>query len=242
LALGRRGGGCVARIGLKGVRALIKAGPSILACVTGAGAARRSRARYGGGSGSQQRLLRDPGARGKSSGRRACAGGWPKGPAELGWSTGQRAAGRGAEQRRGCPATILGGGKGRSCQRARLDRETGRDAGDAVRAAAGAGVRARGVWERGEWPCGARGRWASTGESWAAGWTGLHARHGPERAWGEKGVRARTGGVRAAGVGRAREGRVAAGLRFAGLGYWVLGFLSFILLFSNSFSHSSSTI
>ena len=55
-------------------------------------------------------------------------------------------------------------------------------------------------------------------------------------------ARARTGGVRAAGVGRAREGRVAAGLRFAGLGYWVLGFLSFILLFSNSISHSSSTI
>ena len=39
----------------------------------------------------------------------------------------------------------MGGGKGRSCQRARLDRETGRDAGDAVRAAAGAGVRARGA-------------------------------------------------------------------------------------------------
>ena len=33
-----------------------------------------------------------------------------------------------------------------------------------MRAAAGAGVRARGVWERGEWPCGARGRWASAGE------------------------------------------------------------------------------
>ena len=70
-------------------------------------------------------------------------------PAELGWSMGQQAAGRGAEQRCGCPATILGGGKGTSCQRARLDRETGRDAGDAVRAAAGTGVRARGVWERG---------------------------------------------------------------------------------------------
>ena len=47
------------------MRALIKASPSILACVTGAGAAQRSRARYGGGSGSQQWLLRDPGARGE---------------------------------------------------------------------------------------------------------------------------------------------------------------------------------
>ena len=54
------------------------------------------------------------------------------------------AAGRGAGGA-GSPATILGGGRGRSCQRARLDRETGRDAGDAVRAAAGAGVRARGA-------------------------------------------------------------------------------------------------
>ena len=44
---------------------------------------------------------------------------------------------------------------------------------------------------------------------------------------------------RAGLLGRGEKG---AGLRFAGLGYWVLGFLSFILLFSNSISHSSSTI
>ena len=44
---------------------------------------------------------------------------------------------------------------------------------------------------------------------------------------------------RAGLLGRGEKG---AGLRFAGLGYWVLGFLSFILIFSNSISHSSSTI
>ena len=64
------------------------------------------------------------------------------GPQRSGMTHG--AAGHGAGGA-GSPATILGGGRGRSCQRARLDRETGRDAGDAVRAAVGAGVRARGA-------------------------------------------------------------------------------------------------
>ena len=40
VALGCRSGGGVARVGLQGVRAPIKAGPSILACVLGAGVAR----------------------------------------------------------------------------------------------------------------------------------------------------------------------------------------------------------
>ena len=136
---------------------------------------------------------------------------------------------------------ILGGGRGRSCQRARLDRETGRDAGDAVRAAAGAGVRARGVWERGvrcEWGrravCDA---WAERGVRRRAGGSGpsgalaLSAWRETGRALGSRGwKRARErGGSWAAGEG-------IRGLR-AGL-VWVLGCYGFGFSFSNSNSIS----
>ena len=60
------------------------------------------------------------------------------GPAWSGMTHG--AAGRGTGGA-GSPATILGGGRGRSCQRARLDRETGRDAGDVVAAGLACGRR-----------------------------------------------------------------------------------------------------
>ena len=84
------------------MRALIKAGPSILACVTGAGAAQRSRARYGGGSGSQQRLLRDPGARGKIFWKEGVRGRLAKGSCRARVVHGAEGSGsrRGAEARR----------------------------------------------------------------------------------------------------------------------------------------------
>jgi hypothetical protein len=44
VALGCRGGGGVARVGLQGVRAPIEVGPSILTCVPDAGVVQRSRA------------------------------------------------------------------------------------------------------------------------------------------------------------------------------------------------------
>ena len=111
VALGCRGGGGVARVGLQGVRAPIKASPSILACVPGAGVARRSRV-----SRWRKRIIatavtRSRGSGGESSGRRACAGGWPVGPAELGWSTGQRVA----ALRSGAEARVSRRGR-RSCQ------------------------------------------------------------------------------------------------------------------------------
>ena len=68
--------------------------------------------------------------------------GWlASGPARSGMAHG--AAGRGAGGT-GSPARILGGGRGRFCQRARLVRETGRDAGDAGRAVSAGRARGRG--------------------------------------------------------------------------------------------------
>ena len=85
------------------------------------------------------------------------------------------AAGRGTGGA-GSPATILGGGRGRSCQRARLDRETGRDAGDAGAAGLARGrgwagalglVRgAKGV----NWALGGRGRRGSRVGPRELGW------------------------------------------------------------------------
>jgi len=101
--------------------------------------------------------------------------GWlARGPARSGMAHG--AAGRGAGGT-GSPARILGGGRGRFCQRARLVRETGRDAGDAGRA-----VSAGRACGRGEAGCGPQGRvgraelrekrgsWAGLGWTARVGW------------------------------------------------------------------------
>ena len=105
--------------------------------------------------------------------------GWlASGPARSGMAHG--AAGRGAGGT-GSPARILGGGRGRFCQRARLVRETGRDAGDAGRAVSAG--RARGS---GSGSCGSRPARAGP-EVWAV--RGERERVGRGPSWEKKGPR-----------------------------------------------------
>ena len=175
VALGCRGGGGVARVGLQGVRVPIKAGPSILACVPGAGVAQRSRASRRRKRITATAVVRSRGSGGESSGRRACAGGWPVGPVELGWSTGQRAAGRGAAERsRGAGVTAgkkeLQGGVSLSAREATCVR-TERGDGERVCAVTGRAGR-RGVAGAELGHAGGKGG----GTAWAVrslGWAGL---------------------------------------------------------------------
>ena len=75
VALGCRGGSGVARVGLQGVRAPIKAWPSILVCMPGAGVEQRSQASQRRKRITAMAVARSRGSGGESSGWMACARG-----------------------------------------------------------------------------------------------------------------------------------------------------------------------
>ena len=122
-----------------------------------------------------QRPCAVPGSGGGASRRRETLGrDWPVDPAELGWSMGQWAAGRGVEQRRGChggeegadsgPGVLVG--EGASARRGRLPGRPGLSARGGARAAEAASSWAeRGGLRRGRWAM----VWAVRGRG--LGWT-----------------------------------------------------------------------